>query len=105
MQLYIEKLLSNKIGSVVAIEPNTGEILAIASSPSYNPNLLSGRLYSDNFISLKNDSLKPLFNRSTSAMYPPGSMFKLIQSLIALEEKVIDPYYKYFVNNLSLIHI
>ena len=99
LQLYIEKLLSNKIGSVVAIEPNTGEILAIASSPSYNPNLLSGRLYSDNFISLKNDSLKPLFNRSTSAMYPPGSMFKLIQSLIALEEKVIDPYYKYFVNN------
>ena len=99
LQLYIEKLLHNKIGSVVAIEPSTGEILAIASSPSYDPNLLSGRFYSKNFNLLQKDSLKPLFNRSTTAMYPPGSMFKLIQSLIALEENVIDPYYKYYINN------
>ncbi len=99
LQLYIEKLLNNKIGSVVAIEPSTGEILAIASSPSYDPNLLSGRFYSTNFNLLQKDSLKPLFNRSTTAMYPPGSIFKLIQSLIALEENVIDPYYKYYINN------
>ena len=99
LQLYIEKLLNNKTGSVVAIEPSTGEILAIASSPSYDPSLLSGRLYSKNFSLLQKDSLKPLFNRSTTAMYPPGSMFKLIQSLIALEENLIDPYYKYFINN------
>ena len=89
LQLYIEKLLNNKIGSVVAIEPSTGEILAIASSPSYDPNLLSGRFYSTNFNLLQKDSLKPLFNRSTTAMYPPGSIFKLINGLIALQEGVI----------------
>ena len=71
LQLYIEKLLLNKIGSVVAIEPISGEILAIASSPSYDPNLLTGRFYSKNYITLEKDSLKPLFNRSLSAMYPP----------------------------------
>ena len=102
LQLYIEKLLYNKIGSVVAIEPSTGEILAIASSPTYDPNKLTGRLYSDNFKFLQKDTLKPLFNRSISAVYPPGSMFKLIQALIALEEEVIDPNYKYFINNTTI---
>jgi len=102
LQLYIEKLLFNKIGSVVAIEPSTGEILAIASSPSYDPKILTGRLYSKNFNFLQRDTLKPLFNRSISAVYPPGSMFKLIQSLIALEEGVIDPNYKYYINNTTI---
>ena len=102
LQLYIEKLLYNKTGSVVAIEPSTGEILAIASSPTYDPNKLTGRLYSDNFKFLQKDTLKPLFNRSISAVYPPGSMFKLIQALIALEEEVIDPNYKYFINNTTI---
>tara|TARA_Y100001936_G_scaffold49033_3_gene47605 strand:- start:697 stop:2514 length:1818 start_codon:yes stop_codon:yes gene_type:complete len=102
LQLYIEKLLLNKVGSVVAIEPSSGEILAIASSPSYDPNILTGRFYSENFNLLQKDTLKPLFNRSVSAVYPPGSMFKLIQSLIALEEGVIDPNYKYFINNTTI---
>ena len=102
LQSYIEKLLLNKTGSVVAIEPSSGEILAIASSPSYDPNILTGRLYSKNFNFLLSDTLKPLFNRSISAVYPPGSMFKLIQSLIALEEGVIDPNYKYFINNTAI---
>ena len=92
----------NKVGSVVAIEPSSGEILAIASSPSYDPNILTGRFYSENFNLLQKDTLKPLFNRSVSAVYPPGSMFKLIQSLIALEEGVIDPNYKYFINNTTI---
>ena len=99
LQLYIEKLLLNKIGSVVAIEPISGEILAIASSPSYDPNLLTGRFYSKNYITLEKDSLKPLFNRSLSAMYPPGSMFKLVHSLIALEEKLINSKNEFFINN------
>ena len=94
--------IRDRVGSVVAIEPSSGEILAIASSPSYDPNILTGRFYSENFNLLQKDTLKPLFNRSVSAVYPPGSMFKLIQSLIALEEGVIDPNYKYFINNTTI---
>ena len=78
--------MENKIGSVVAIEPSTGEILAFVSSPSYDPNLLTGRNYSKNYQVIQSDSLKPLFSRPLQAMYPPGSMFKTIQALVALEE-------------------
>lgn len=89
LQMYAEKLMKGKIGSVVAIEPSTGEILAFVSSPSYNPNLLTGRNFGENYKSIEGDSLEPLFNRPLMAMYPPGSIFKIIQGLIALEEGVV----------------
>lgn len=92
LQMYGEKLLANKKGGIVAIEPSTGEILAIVSSPTYDPNMLAGRRYSENFKQLNRDSLQPLFNRPLMAMYPPGSIFKLSQALIALQMGVITPH-------------
>ena len=89
LQLYGEKLMRNKIGCVVAIEPSSGEILSLISSPSYNPNLLVGRDISKNFLALSKDSLKPLFNRSVMSTNAPGSTFKLIMALIGLQEGVI----------------
>lgn len=89
LQQYGEKLMQNKIGSVVAIEPKTGEILAFISAPSYDPNLLAGRKYSENYKVIFSDPHKPLFNRPLMAMYPPGSIFKLAQALVGLQEKVI----------------
>ncbi len=91
LQEYAEKLLKGKIGSLVAIDPNSGEILAMVSAPSYDPHLLSGRSLSENGPQIMRDSLKPLFNRPLQAMYPPGSMFKTIQSLIAMQEKQLWP--------------
>lgn len=91
LQAYGEKLLQNKIGSLVAIEPGTGEILAMISSPSYDPNLLVGRVRSKNYSYLLKDPLKPLFNRSMQAYYPPGSTFKLTNALAALQEGIITP--------------
>jgi penicillin-binding protein 2 len=81
--------MAGKIGSVIAIEPTTGEVLSFVSAPSYNPNLLTGRSYSEYFKILSNDSLKPLYNRPLMAMYRPGSIFKIIQALVALQEGVI----------------
>ncbi len=89
LQLYAEKLLENKKGSVVAIEPATGEILALASAPTYHPGLLVGRVRGDNFSMLLSDTLKPLFNRALMAEYPPGSTFKVLNVLIGLEEQTI----------------
>ncbi len=89
IQAYGEKLMRNKLGSIVAIEPQSGEILAMVTSPSYNPNLLVGRDLSKNYAQLQQDSLKPLFNRATSAVYPPGSTFKLLMALIGMQEGVI----------------
>ena len=89
LQLFAEQLLQNKRGSVVAIEPSTGEILAIASAPGYHPNLLVGRQRGSNYGKLLTDTLKPLFNRALLSEYPPGSTFKVINALIALEEKSI----------------
>ena len=89
LQLYVETLLSGKVGSVVAIEPSSGNILAIASSPSYDPNILSGKYFSNNYLELQKDTLKPIYNRALMATYPPGSMFKLIQSLIGLEKNLV----------------
>ncbi len=87
LQLYGEKLMQNKTGSIVAIEPATGEVLAMISSPGYDPNLLVGRDRTKNYKTLaQNDSLNPLFNRALMAEYPPGSIFKLLQSLVALQE-------------------
>ncbi|MDP2723522.1 MAG: penicillin-binding protein 2 [Bacteroidales bacterium] len=89
LQEYGEKLMQNKKGSVVAIDPKTGEILALISSPAYNPNLLVGRERSKNYNLLLNDSLKPLMNRATMGTYPPGSTFKMVNALVALQEKAI----------------
>ncbi len=89
LQLYAEELLQNKKGSVVAIEPSTGEILAIASAPGYHPNLLVGRQRGANYGKLLADTLKPLFNRALMSEYPPGSTFKVVNALIALEEQSI----------------
>ena len=91
LQLYGEQLMKNKAGSIVAIAPNTGEILAMVSAPTYAPNDLQGKKFSKNFAALEKDSLAPLFNRSIMAMHPPGSIFKVIQALIGLQEKVIQP--------------
>lgn len=91
LQMYAEQLLANKKGGIVAIEPSTGEILAIVSSPAYDPNMLTGRKFSTNAALLQKDTLKPLFNRPLMAMYPPGSIFKLAQALIALQIGVIKP--------------
>jgi len=92
LQEYGEHLMKNKKGSIVAIEPRTGEVLALVSAPDYDPGLLVGRVRSDNFARLNTDTLKPLFNRALMAAYPPGSTFKPINGLIALQEQVITPY-------------
>ncbi len=91
LQEYGEKLMQHKTGSLVAIQPGTGEILALVSSPNYDPGLLVGRIRSENFARLKTDTLLPLFNRAFMASYPPGSTFKPLNGLIALQEKVIYP--------------
>ena len=92
LQEYGEKLMENKRGSIVAIEPATGEILCIVSMPSYDPNLLVGSVRSKNYAALQQDSKRlPLFNRALQASYPPGSTFKLANGLIALQENVISP--------------
>ena len=91
LQKYGEALMVNKRGGIVAIEPSTGEILALVTAPSYNPNILVGRQRSRNYTRLYNDSLaKPLYDRGLLAEYPPGSPFKMLNALIALDEGVID---------------
>ena len=90
LQNYGESLMKNKRGSIVALEPSTGEILCLVSSPNYDPNILVGRKRSENYLILNKDTInKPLFNRASLAQYPPGSTFKLINALIGLQEKVI----------------
>ena len=89
LQEYGELLMKNKRGSIVAIEPKTGEVLALVSAPNYDPGLLVGRIRSDNFAILSADTLKPWFNRASMASYPPGSTFKPINGLIGLQEGAI----------------
>lgn len=91
LQEYGTKLMQNKRGGIVAIEPATGEILALITSPSYDPALLVGRKRSENFTKLYYDSIaQPLYDRALLAEYPPGSPFKVMNALIALEENVVD---------------
>lgn len=93
LQQYGEALMINKRGGVVAIEPATGEILALVSTPTYNPNLLVGRERSKNFTNLFLDTLsKPLLDRGLQAQYPPGSPFKVISALVGLQEGVISTH-------------
>lgn len=91
LQEYGEKLMQGKMGSVVAIEPSTGEILAFLSSPGYDPNLLVGRVRGRNFAELSKDPVKPLLNRAMMGQYPPGSTFKMVNDLVGLQEGVITP--------------
>jgi penicillin-binding protein 2 len=99
LQEYGEMLMSNKRGSIVAIEPATGEILCIVSTPTYDPNLLVGSVRSKNYNALLQDVKRlPLFDRALQAMYPPGSTFKLANGLIALQESVITPGTVYACN-------
>jgi penicillin-binding protein 2 len=90
LQLYAEQLFQNKRGSVVAIEPATGEVLAFVSAPTYDPGLLVGRVRGRNYSKLLADTLMPLFNRALQAKYPPGSTFKVINALIGLQENAIN---------------
>ena len=103
LQEYAESLMVNKIGAVVAIEPKTGEILAMVSSPTYSPKMLVGRSRGKNYRTLVNDKYKPLFDRALMGAYPPGSTFKPSQGLIFLEEGVVTlgtpyPCYHGFIN-------
>ena len=104
LQQYGEFLMEGKKGSIVVVEPSTGEILSFVSAPTYDPNLLSGREFGNNFMELQKDTNDVLFNRPIMAdQYPPGSIFKLLQSLIALQEKVITPSTR-FKCNRSIIN-
>jgi penicillin-binding protein 2 len=91
LQQYAESLMKNKIGSIVAIDPSTGEILCMVSTPSYDPNKLTGRDIMKNFVPLQKDPLIPLYNRPIQAVYRPGSIFKLVQSLVGLQQGSLTP--------------
>ncbi len=91
LQLLGEQLMVNKKGSIVALDPRNGEVLCLVSSPSYDPELLVGRVRNTNYGILQRDPIKPLFDRALQAQYPPGSIFKIVQTLIALDEHVITP--------------
>jgi len=100
LQDYGEKLMNGKRGSIVAIEPSTGEILTLVSSPSYDPNLLVGRVRSKNYgVLLADKKNKPLFNRALVAQYSPGSTFKMLNALIGLQEGVINNNTRLHCNN------
>lgn len=103
LQQYAESLMVNKIGAVVAIEPSTGEILAMVSSPTYDPKMLVGRQRGKNYSSLVRDPRKPLYDRALQGAYPPGSTFKPTQGLIFLQEGIINlstpfPCYHGYIN-------
>jgi len=100
LQAYGEKLMENKRGGIVAIEPATGEILSLITAPSYDPALLMGRQRSSNFTKLYYDTIaRPLYDRGLLAEYPPGSPFKTINALIALQEDVVDVNDRFSCNN------
>ena len=91
LQAYAESLMANKRGCVVALEPSTGELLAMVSAPCYDPNLLVGRIRGENYMRLNSDIAKPMLNRALMGQYPPGSIFKVAQAVTALELGVIGP--------------
>lgn len=107
LQAYGERLMANKIGAIVAIEPATGEILALVSSPNYDPSLLVGKERGRNYASLVRDPQKPLYDRALQGAYPPGSTFKPTQGLIFLQEGVVTtatqyPCYHGYINGLRV---
>ncbi|MDE7438008.1 MAG: penicillin-binding protein 2 [Muribaculaceae bacterium] len=107
LQEYGEKLMHGKIGAIVAIEPSTGEILCLVSSPSYDPSLLVGKERGKNYGLLTQDHYKPLYDRALQGAYPPGSTFKPTQGLIFLQEGIVNlstmyPCYHGYVNGLRV---
>ena len=97
LQMYAEQLMVNKRGGIVAIEPSSGEILSLVSTPSYDPNMLVGRKRSRNSFLLFNDTIsKPMLDRGLQAQYPPGSPFKIINALVGLQEEVITPQTSFY---------
>lgn len=90
LQELAERLLEGKLGAIVAIEPSTGEILCMASAPTYDPRIMTGRDRGKNHAMLAADPMKPLLNRAIMGMYPPGSTFKPTQALLGLQEGIID---------------
>jgi penicillin-binding protein 2 len=102
LQEYGETLMQGKVGSVVAIEPKTGEILSIISAPSYDPNTLSGSDYGKNLSALMVDSVRPLYNRPIQAMYAPGSIFKTVQTLIGMQEGILTPNTTYYCGDAPI---
>ncbi|MBQ1990362.1 MAG: penicillin-binding protein 2, partial [Rikenellaceae bacterium] len=98
LQELAEELMEGKVGSVVAIEPSTGEILLMVSSPTYDPNELVGKNLRLNYNKLLKNPHRPLYNRAVSSHYPPGSTFKLVQGLIGLQEGVLKPSDRYPCN-------
>ena len=108
LQQYGEQLMKGKIGSIVAIEPSTGEILSLVSSPAYDPSMFSIKGMAKNYRKLALDSTKPLYNRAVTARYPPGSVFKTVMALVGLEEGVVTEYSRYRCNagfRLGGLHI
>ena len=100
LQQYGEALLAGKRGGIVAIEPSTGEILSLITMPSYDPNLMVGRLRSKHSVLFFSDSInKPMYDRSLLAQYAPGSPFKIIQGLIGLQEEVITPTSSFYCHH------
>lgn len=95
LQLFAEELMVGKVGAVVAIEPSTGEILMMVSSPTYDPDALVGRERGNHYMELLRNKQSPLFNRAASSPYPPGSTFKLVQGLIGMQEGVLTPSQRY----------
>jgi penicillin-binding protein 2 len=95
VQQLAEKLLQHKIGSVVALNPKTGSVIAMASSPGYNPNLLTGNQRRKTIGRLLTDTARPIYNRAIKGQYPPGSTFKPLGALIALDEGLITPSFGY----------
>lgn len=98
LQQIAEQLLHGKIGSIVAIEPATGEVLALASAPTWDPQIMVGKERGKNYLHLLHDKSRPLFNRATQATYPPGSTFKTVQALVCLDDHVINQNTKYVCN-------
>ncbi len=96
LQKLGEKLMKNKIGSIVAIEPASGEILSFVSSPGYDPNLMVGRQRGNNYMALLNDTYKPMFVRPIQAEYPPGSIFKVVNALVAQQFGLINEKTSFF---------
>jgi len=95
LQKLAEKFMKNKRGSIVAIEPSSGEILAFSSTPSYDPNMMVGRERGNNYMKLLNDPNKPMFIRPIQAQYPPGSVFKVVSALVAQQAGMIDEHTRY----------
>ena len=98
LQAFTEELMRGKVGAAVAIEPSTGEILMMVSSPTFDPDEMVGRHRGNNYMKMLYNKRQPMFNRAVKAKYPPGSTFKLVQGLIGLQEGVLTPADRYSCN-------